>query len=734
MGAFEAKDYFSSVPNLSLAATGGNTASGFGDGHSGRNIAIRGISGTNTTAMYLDETPLAEFVDPRLFDIARVEVLRGPQGTLYGSSTMGGAVKVITNQPNPSQTEGSFEAGIGKVKEGDLDYNVQGVYNIPFSKKAALRIGGFYDAKSGIFDRVKQTHYGTNADGAGGLPINSDWTTSGIELSAIPGTTGAGLEQTEAIKENIDDRTTYGLNVSLGLYPSENVSIVPKFLYQNHSQDGWEFADFRAGNFTQNRVAGIDETYDNEWWQASLSMDFDIGLGKLVSSTSFTKLDQQDTEDVSERQTLGPNPGGGGDFPDGLYAPEVLQRTGAYDRFVQELRLTSNTNTKFDYTVGLFYSNENNNADAFQQRDGYFNFWSNVLADIVPEVSEELGFLATQPFYLQDTDINTSEFSLFGEAYYKLSDKLTATFGLRYFNATQNFQQTLGGVVFDLVDGITDEKINESGINPKVSLSYDVNKNTLIYATAAKGFRLGGVAQRIPIQQCAVALDEVGLTESDLPTNFESDNLWNYELGLKTTSANGRFLFNAAAFYIDWQNLQQNVFLGLCGFGFTDNVGAARSIGFETDFKAKLSSAFEISGGLGINNAEIAEGSFLTGAEEGDRMQYVPKFTGNFTAQYTIPLGDNSVYIRGDLQHSGDRTASFDPENDPLRVFPSYTIINTRIAYQTPKYEVGLFVKNLTNEAANYGDLLSLAATPPGRLRYSTNRPTNVGLNFRVYF
>jgi len=392
MGAFEATDYFSSVPNLSLAATGGNTGSGFGDGHSGRNIAIRGISGTNTTAMYLDETPLAEFVDPRLFDIARVEVLRGPQGTLYGSSTMGGAVKVITNQPNVAQTEGSFEIGAGTVKEGDLDYNVQGVYNVPFSDKAALRIGGFYDAKSGVFDRVKQTHYGTNADGAGGLPINSPWTTNGIALSPIPGTTGAALEQTEAIKENVDDRTTYGLNVSLGLYPSEKVSIVPKFIYQNHSQDGWEFADFRAGNFIQNRVAGIDETYDNEWWQASLSMDFDIGLGKLISSTSYTKLDQQDTEDTSERQTLGPDPGSGGDFPDGLYAPEFIQRTGAYNRFVQELRLTSNTKTKFDYTVGLFYSNENNNADALQQRDGYFNFWSNVLADIVPEVSLFTGY------------------------------------------------------------------------------------------------------------------------------------------------------------------------------------------------------------------------------------------------------------------------------------------------------------------------------------------------------
>jgi len=293
----------------------------------------------------------------------------------------------------------------------------------------------------------------------------------------------------------------------------------------------------------------------------------------------------------------------------------------------------------------------------------------------------------------------------------------------------------LGGVVFDLVDGITDQEISESGINPKLSLSYDMNKNSLLYVTASKGFRLGGVAQRIPIQQCALALEDAGLTESDLPTNYESDNLWNYEIGLKTTSANGRFLFNAAAFYIDWQNLQQNVFFGGCGFGFTDNVGAARSLGLEVDFRAKLSKEFELSGGFGTNSAEIAEGSPLTGAEEGDRMQYVPKFTANLAAQYTKQLsGDNSIYVRADLQHSGDRTASFDPENDPLRVFPSYTIINTRVAFQTPKYEVALYAKNLTNEAANYGDLLSLAATPPGRLRYATNRPTSVGLSFRVYF
>ena len=159
-GSVKAEDYFPSIPNLSISSSGGGGAS-FGDGRSsGKNISIRGISGNNTTAFYLDETPLPEFADPRLFDTNRIEVLRGPQGTLYGSNTMGGAVKVITNQPNVYRRSGSIDVSTASVKECDSDYSFQGVLNVPLVKeKLALRIGAFYAFETGIYDRKQQTHF-----------------------------------------------------------------------------------------------------------------------------------------------------------------------------------------------------------------------------------------------------------------------------------------------------------------------------------------------------------------------------------------------------------------------------------------------------------------------------------------------------------------------------------------------------------------------------------------------
>jgi len=473
-GSFESKDYFSSIPNLSTTASGGGGNAGFGDGRSsGANIAIRGVSGDKTTAMYLDDTPLPEFADPKLFDVERVEVLRGPQGTLYGSSTMGGAVKVITKRPNAYKTEGNIDVSGAKVTEGDFDYNIQGVFNTPLAKeKSAIRVGVFYNFKTGIYDRMRQTHFNgfplNTGDGTGANPgavydNDEDPSTPDVpwEGGSIPieltetGNLGPanGWAEGETIRENVNDETSFGFNVGLGFYPTEKISIIPKFIYQKTTGDGYDFADFQPDNFTQYRMAGLDERYELDLLHGGLIANFGLGNGTLTNSFSYNQVSQSDIEDVTERESSGASStelggfdsdGFFNDFEQAYWYPEFIERTGNMTKIVEELRYSSDSESNLNFTAGFFFSSEDIQFDASQERDEYLGDLSGYLQSIVqyaglPDyVNESLlglsGFIDNETggiWYSQDTDVNTNELALFGEVYYDITEKLTVTAGFQ---------------------------------------------------------------------------------------------------------------------------------------------------------------------------------------------------------------------------------------------------------------------------------------------------------------
>ena len=290
-GAREFRDYATGIPNLAYGTQGSD-----GGGRYSNEISIRGITGLNTTAMYLDETPLPESIDPNLIDITRVEVLKGPQGTLYGSATMGGAIKVVTNQPNPNQTEGSLGIGVSNVAEGDFNYGINGVINQPLSDKLAFRASGYYDFESGVYDRVVNQ----NIEIINAVPrFTEDFYGDPIDAPS-DGCPGCSLEN----KENIDDTKNFGFNASLGFYPTKNISIIPKIIHQQEKGEGYDFAEVSVDNFTQNSNTGIDETFEDEWTHYSLGAEFKFGKGKLVSSTSYLDRFYTETEDVSDINTI----------------------------------------------------------------------------------------------------------------------------------------------------------------------------------------------------------------------------------------------------------------------------------------------------------------------------------------------------------------------------------------------------------------------------------------------
>ena len=724
-GAKGFRDYANGIPNLSFGTQGGD-----GGGRYFNEISIRGISGFGTTAMYLDDTPLPESIDPNLIDISQVEVLKGPQGTLYGSATMGGAIKVTTNQPNTNQTEGSLGVTASSVKEGDFNYGFNGLYNKPLTKKLAFRASGYYDFTSGIYDRVVNPNVSiinlekNLTEDWYGDPINA--TTDGCEGCTLEG------------KENVDDRRNYGFNASLGFYPTKNISIIPKVIYQREKGDGYDYAVGDVNNFIQNSNTGLDESFEDEWTHYSLGMEFKFGHGKLVSSTSYLDRKFSEVEDVTDINTVWwlEYEDESIDNGDDIWAGDVLRSVGT-KMFQQELRYESDYANKFNFLLGGYYRYAENNWLYLDERPGMSSF---LLSDNAydPVECEDCTWdydhvmaNPNSPWYKYDGQFEENEFALFGQLYYDITSRLKATLGFRYFSSFRLKDIEEDGADFGFMPlGLEDEN-REGSFNPKFNLTYQMNNDQLVYATVVKGFRLGDINENLP-SFCQEELDD---TNTTFPRFFSSDFVWNYELGFKSSWAGGRLITNAAVFYNDWGNLIQYRFLE-CGWGYSSNVGSASTRGFELDVRYKAGKNVELSGGIGLLDPVIDEGGgdFLE-AEVGDRILYSPKVTGNFNINYSTSINDKtSVFVTTNLQYMGERLGTYTPEDYPEGVYPAYTLLNARVGLQYPNYEISLFGNNLTNTQANFGELQSFAGNLEGRTRYSTNRPITIGLQGRFYF
>ncbi|MEN9609479.1 MAG: hypothetical protein RLZZ628_293 [Bacteroidota bacterium] len=705
-GSTQFRDYASSIPNLSFGTQGGGGA--FNDGRTSNQISLRGITGANTTAMYLDETPLPANIDPRLIDVARVEVLRGPQGTLYGSSTMGGAVKVVTNQPNGAQKEGSASVTFGKVQEGTFDYGANGVINLPLNadKTLALRATGFYDFQTGVYDRVAVS--GVNILNKATL----NQTIAG-DPQVIP--TENCTTCASSNKDNVDAKTAYGFQASLGYYPTKNISIIPKVIWQTQSGTGYDFADGNTKNFKQVRGSSVDEKFSDTWGHYSLSANFGLPNGKIVSSTSYTDRTYKEQEDEGEFI--------GGyilHFPDSTkdFWAGVINRDGRFKKFVQEIRYQSEFKSPFNWTMGAYYGDESLTETAIDTKKGLISYLGAPPA------------LEASPWFSMNNSQKVTEMSVFGEVYYDVTPAFRLTAGLRYFNATSKRAFSATGAPFDYDETKVDQNIKESGVNPKLNLTYKLSPNQLFYATVSKGYRLGGLNYPFPTVWCAKAIAELG---GQPPASYKSDFLWNYEAGFKSVSAGGKVVLNAAFFYNDWSNLQQRRFFPDCGLGFVSNVGSASSTGLEVEASANAAKGLDLGIGIGLLNAKIKETGTGLDAKVGDKILFTPNTTFSANAQYTVNLsGGNQLYVRANLQNVGERYSSFNKA--PERTLAAYTLMNARVGYITKRLEINLFCNNLTGEQANFGDVTSLAAETPGRPRYMTNRPRTVGLLLKTYF
>ena len=744
-------DYAGEVPSLAFGYSGDGSGTA-------RTISIRGISGDNTTGFYIDETPVPDSIDPRVLDVQRIEVLRGPQGTLYGARSMGGTVRLITEQPNLTAFSARISANGGKTTEADAEnYGVDGAVGVPLIEGTlALRAVGFYQHDAGFFKR----RFLSNPADVTNLPANA----TPLTLGGLPTTT----------VKNVGRVNSYGGALSLAFKASEALMVTPRVMYQKSQANGFLYADggsylvpapppgtvvpvdMHPAGYLQARFFDLPESSVDYWTLASVGVTYEAGAASFLSSTSYFDRTVDETEDETDflwANLLAPFDGlplGNVNNPNAPIYHAVpiasnIKELKQIHRFVQEFRVTSKLTGPWQYVAGLFFSDT-------RGRVPFAGYYPPALA---PGISQTAGFVVQgipglpipvnpaipDEIFAQSYDTKVSEPAAYGELSYAFSPQWKATVGLRGYRIKTETGGYLEGIAFGgprITDPTT--STTEEGVNPKIALDWTVAPGKLVFAQAARGFRPGGLVPSIPGNSasdplgCFAQLQALGYTSAAQTKSYKSDRLWDYEVGAKTSWAADRLTVNGSVFVNEWDQIQQLVALA-CGFQFRANSGKAEVKGFDLELHGRPIANFDTSLGLGYQRARITQASpQLPALKVGDRVYEVPDWTGNVSASYTAPLGEQrSLVAAASYSYTGDSVSASVDSNHP-RLRPGYSILDLSLAYHMRAWQIAVVGKNLTNDEANLGDNRSLAAETLGRPRIVVNTPRSMGLELRGRF
>ena len=697
-------------------------------------VSIRGVSAGQVVrdqpgvkeqvGVYLDESAISLSLftpDLDLFDLNRVETLRGPQGTLFGSGSVGGTIRYITNQPRLGVTEGAVEANLNLVDGDDIGGHLKGAVNVPLGENAALRAVGYFTRYGGFINAMGP---------AGGKDVN--------------------------------DGERYGGRVAITFEPSPGFRITPRVVYQKVESDGFnrqEIYNLYANQFTTTRPQVtfdereqyllLREGFTDETILADLNVTVPLGeFAQLTSVTSYINRDILVSRDASALSgSVSVDLG----FPSaGVLLPSNLRDTTDLETWTQEVRLSSAAEGPFQWVLGGFYSKIDR---VYRQRlptPGY-DVFTDARFGAGTSVAVANGFPLNSP-YNADLPYDIKQVAVFGEASYDLTERLKATAGARYYDFKET-RQFISGGLFSNGDRRAD-KTSSNGVSPRFILSYEVSDDVTVNAQAAKGFRLGGVNDPLNIPLCTPADAALFGGFQD----YKDETLWNYEVGVK---AQGRgFTFNAAGFRNEIKNLQVTLDAGSCSSRIVFNTDKAHSMGFEAEIGFQPADGLDLSIAGSVIEAEFDStlpGAFAaaTGIRNGNRLPSVPKFQIAATGSYEWPVSDTAkAFINASAQHVGTRyTQPADQENNP-RTFthglpfggapasaattvdlklPDYQLVNLSAGV---KFDSGLSLTAYVNNLFDENPLLSFDRERGGRARlgFSVGQPRTFGMTVRKAF
>ncbi|WP_235538531.1 TonB-dependent receptor [Sphingomonas sp. Root710] len=631
-------DYVKLLPSVSFQTYGPSQS----------DISIRGVStgGINlpggslpTVGIYLDEVPVSTIgamLDVHAYDLARVEALSGPQGTLYGASSLAGTIRMITNKPAMGKFEGGYDVNLNKFGKGNVGGSAEAFVNIPVGDAAAVRAVGWYVRDGGYIDNTlgSRTYTLSDADPTNDLTV-----------------TNAAY-----VKKDFNEADTYGGRLALGIELDDNWTIEPKIQGQYQKAKGaFNFDPVRAGDLKVHEFA--PDLNIDKWYLASLTIQGKVGDFDLTYAGGYLKRKINNDQDYSYYTVYYDNITGYTNFPDGnggfLDPTQRYHNDQSLTKQSHEVRISSDRDKRFSFIAGLFYQRQSNN-----------NF-----ADYYVPGLGATGYPVTfgDDIFTTDTHIVARDYAAFGEAYFKITDDLTLTGGIRGFKARNTLEGfsgfasnatgagcplpiTPGGcqnIIAD--DGTPGKTYKESGETHKVSLAWQIDTDKMVYATYSTGFRPGGNNRRPGINP------------------YKADTIDNFELGWKTSLLDRKLRFNGSVYYMEWNKLQYTLApIGSVGVVNIYNSGDARIYG------AEISAAYSY-GGLTLSGSGTFTDAKLTtdfcainaqgnsdcslggapAAPKGTRLTVQPKFKGTATARYDFELAGNETFVQGSVLQQG---------------------------------------------------------------------------------
>ncbi|MBS0611724.1 MAG: TonB-dependent receptor [Proteobacteria bacterium] len=670
--------------------------------------SIRGIASVGgnapTTGFYIDETPIlpsggdgaTATVDPDLFDLARVEVLRGPQGTLYGASSMGGTVRLITNQPDAHKTDGAVRLEGSGTEHGGGNVRLDAMYNQPLiDEKVALRVVGTYKSFSGFIDRdIGIWAPNPNADPAfPAYPVSP----------ATPA----------SVVRGVNTERTYSLRAALRIAATDAFTITPSVWVQRLRMGAPSDFDIptgaSGGSLLQARPFDVSERYTDRFELANLALNYEFGWGSLSSNSSYMRRRVLTPDDETEALELA--------FPQGqflanAYAPEVTTH-----EFTEELRLAFNPDGwALSGVVGAYFNNAN--------RHYYVNYltpnYATLFANTYTTQTLLQGVTLSDVNYWQVGDYSPKQSALFTELNYAFTDRWKITAGVRWYDlqyTTIRHEDGWSNGGPTLSTGAA----KNTGFNPKVELSYQATLDQLYYVSASRGVRPGGVNTS--------NLADKGCGQNYGP--YQPDSLWNYELGGKTRWLNGALQVNGAAYYIKWKDVQQGETLP-CSYQITQNAGEAIVRGAELEMESQIGSHLQFGLGAGFTKAVLARDAPSLGGVAGQQLENVPRWNGGASAKFSFdPAPAYAGFIRADGQYVGISYPDFD-RTDPATLQRAYTLLNLRAGLVHARWELDLFLDNALDKQAYLSKFISDNYDAATRTRMYTNRPRTLGLSLEA--
>ena len=732
-------------------------------------INIRGISSgqivrdqpgvKEQVGVYLDDTPIAISLftpDLDLYDVQRVETLRGPQGTLFGSGSIGGTVRYVTNKPQLGVKEVKTQFDLNTIDSGTAGGHVKAAFNAPLGDNAAVRVTSYGTRYGGFIDALRATGETT---------------------------------------DNINDGGRFGGRVSVLWKPTENITITPRLVYQSIDVDGFnrdEIFNLYANPYSTTRPRVqlgkrqqfllLDEAFEDE----TLILDNAIkwNMNNRVEATyvaSYTKRDLLVSRDSS---ALTGSVGVDIELaPEGVLLPSNLRDTTELEQMTHEVRLSSTAAGPFQWQAGVFYSNIKRNYSQRLPTPGWDLTHGNAGSPLGALENSRNGFNTMDSPYVSDLTYDLSQIAVFGEATYTFFDRLGVTAGLRWYDWEEDKTFKSGGAFSNSAAQNQNVTVSSNGFTPRFMANYDVTDHVAMNAQASRGFRLGGFNDPLNKDLCDGGDGRRRGTYNTYSVyqRFEDETLWNYEVGLK--SSYDKVTLNGSLFYADIENLAVNVDAGDCSSRVAISVPEAHTMGGELEFAVHPTDALLVTFAGSYVQAEfdstvrtvtdvvdertgevtLPAGSVVEGIKDGNRIPSVPNWQLSAVATYTFPglWQSKESYVTASWQFVGSQiTQSGDQVNTPFpsRLFTgltpgeilagtdltdehnfrdrmeldAYNLFNLNAGMVYDSWEVMFYIKNIADENPQ----LSFDRERGGaaRLAYRVGQPRTFGILSRFYF